>query len=175
MTDEKLWESVGNNKDVKQDSHEAKAGIIVQGLSGVAVHLSKCCSPVPGDEIVGFVTRGRGVSVHRTDCINIINASEDDRHRMIAAEWNFPEGEKTSEYYAEIRIYANNRSGVLLDISKIFSENKIDIQSLNSRTSKQGTATITVGFQVKGKEQLQYVITKISNVESVLDVTRTAG
>ena len=175
ITDEKLLESVGNNKDVKQDSHKAKAGIIVQGLSGVAVHLSKCCSPVPGDEIVGFVTRGRGVSVHRTDCINIINASEDDRHRMIAAEWNFPEGEKTSEYYAEIRIYANNRSGVLLDISKIFSENKIDIQSLNSRTSKQGTATITVGFQVKGKEQLQYVITKISNVESVLDVTRTAG
>jgi uncharacterized membrane protein len=140
ITDEKLLESVGNNKDVKQDSHKAKAGIIVQGLSGVAVHLSKCCSPVPGDEIVGFVTRGRGVSVHRTDCINIINASEDDRHRMIAAEWNFPEGEKTSEYYAEIRIYANNRSGVLLDISKIFSSasSKAAIESVEGTSGSKG-------------------------------------
>ncbi|MBQ9768321.1 MAG: bifunctional (p)ppGpp synthetase/guanosine-3',5'-bis(diphosphate) 3'-pyrophosphohydrolase [Lachnospiraceae bacterium] len=176
VTDEKLLESVGNTKETKPVSGKAKAGITVQGLNDVAVHLSKCCSPVPGDEIIGFVTRGRGVSIHRTDCINIINASEDDRHRMITAEWSLPEGTKASEsYFAEITIYANNRSGVLLDISKIFTENKIDIMSLNSRTSKQGTATITVGFQVKGKEQLQYLITKIGNVESVLDVARTTG
>ncbi len=175
VTDEKLLENIGNNKTAKPMAR-AKAGIIVQGLDDVAVHLSKCCSPVPGDEIIGFVTRGRGVSVHRTDCINIINASEEDRHRMITAEWSMPEGEKTSEsYYAELIMYANNRSGVLLDISRIFTENKIDIQSLNSRTSKQGTATITVGFNVKGKEQLQYLITKLSAVESILDVTRTTG
>ncbi|MBP3617188.1 MAG: bifunctional (p)ppGpp synthetase/guanosine-3',5'-bis(diphosphate) 3'-pyrophosphohydrolase [Lachnospiraceae bacterium] len=176
ITDEKLLESIGSGKDAKPVTHKAKAGIIVQGLDDVAVHLSKCCSPVPGDEIIGFVTRGRGVSVHRTDCINIVNASEEDRHRMITAEWSMPEGEKASEsYYAELVMYANNRSGVILDISKIFSENKIDILSLNSRTSKQGTATISVGFQVKGKDQLQYLITKLSAVESILDVTRTTG
>ena len=176
ITDEKLLESIGSGKDIKPVTHKAKAGIIVQGLDDVAVHLSKCCSPVPGDEIIGFVTRGRGVSVHRTDCINIVNASEEDRHRMITAEWSMPEGEKASEsYYAELVMYANNRSGVILDISKIFSENKIDILSLNSRTSKQGTATISVGFQVKGKDQLQYLITKLSAVESILDVTRTTG
>ena len=95
---------------------------------------------------------------------------------MISVEWSYPENLKASEsYFAEIKIYANNRSGVLLDISRIFTENKIDIASLNSRTSKQGTATITVGFQVKGKEQLQYLITKIGTVESVLDVARTTG
>lgn len=116
------------------------------------------------------------MSVHRTDCINIINASEEDRHRMISAEWNLPEGEKITEsYFAELTIYANNRSGVLLDVSRIFTENKIDIMSLNSRTSKQGTATITVGFQVKGKEQLQYLIAKLGAVESVLEVARTTG
>ena len=176
ITDEKLLETIGSGKEVKPVTHRAKAGIIVQGLDDVAVHLSKCCSPVPGDEIIGFVTRGRGVSVHRTDCINIINASEEDRHRMITAEWSMPEGEKASEsYYAELVMYANNRSGVILDISKIFSENKIDILSLNSRTSKQGTATISVGFQVKGKDQLQYLITKLGAVESILDVTRTTG
>ncbi len=175
VTDEKLLENIGSNKTAKPMA-KAKAGIVVQGLDDVAVHLSKCCSPVPGDEIIGFVTRGRGVSVHRTDCINIINASEEDRHRMITAEWSMPEGEKTSEsYYAELIMYANNRSGVLLDISRIFTENKIDIMSLNSRTSKQGTATITVGFNVKGKEQLQYLIAKLSAVESILDVTRTTG
>ena len=175
VTDEKLLENIGNNKTAKPMAR-AKAGIIVQGLDDVAVHLSKCCSPVPGDEIIGFVTRGRGVSVHRTDCINIINASEEDRHRMITAEWSMPEGEKASEsYYAELIMYANNRSGVLLDISRIFTENKIDIMSLNSRTSKQGTATITVGFNVKGKEQLQYLIAKLGAVESILDVTRTTG
>ncbi len=176
VTDEKLLENIGNNKTAKPMATKAKAGIIVQGLDDVAVHLSKCCSPVPGDEIIGFVTRGRGVSVHRTDCINIINASEEDRHRMITAEWSMPEGEKASEsYYAELIMYANNRSGVLLDISRIFTENKIDILSLNSRTSKQGTATITVGFNVKGKEQLQYLIAKLGAVESILDVTRTTG
>ncbi|MBR6537082.1 MAG: bifunctional (p)ppGpp synthetase/guanosine-3',5'-bis(diphosphate) 3'-pyrophosphohydrolase [Lachnospiraceae bacterium] len=175
VTDEKLLENIGNNKTAKPMAR-AKAGIVVQGLDDVAVHLSKCCSPVPGDEIIGFVTRGRGVSVHRTDCINIINASEEDRHRMITAEWSMPEGEKASEsYYAELIMYANNRSGVLLDISRIFTENKIDIQTLNSRTSKQGTATITVGFNVKGKEQLQYLIAKLGAVESILDVTRTMG
>ena len=176
VTDEKLLENIGSNKTSKPMIAKAKAGIIVQGLDDVAVHLSKCCSPVPGDEIIGFVTRGRGVSIHRTDCINIINSSEEDRHRMISAEWSMPEGTKASEsYYAELIMYANNRSGVLLDISRIFTENKIDIMTLNSRTSKQGTATITVGFNVKGKEQLQYLITKLGAVESIMDVTRTTG
>lgn len=176
ITDEQLLESIGSVKEAKPVPVKAKAGIIVQGLDDIAVHFSKCCSPVPGDEIIGFVTRGRGVSVHRTDCINIIHASEEDRHRMILAEWNLPEGEKTTEsYFAELTIYANNRSGVLLDVSRIFTENKIDIMSLNSRTSKQGTATITVGFQVKGKEQLQYLIAKLGAIESVLEVARTTG
>lgn len=176
VTDETLLETVGSAKEAKPVVPKGKAGIVVQGLDDVAVHLSKCCSPVPGDEIIGFVTRGRGVSVHRTDCINIINASEEDRLRMISAEWSLPEDARVSEsYFAEITIYANNRSGVLLDISKLFTENKIDIASLNSRTSKQGTATITVGFQIKGKEQLQYLITKIGGIESVLDVVRTTG
>ncbi len=176
ITDEKLLETIGTAKEIKPALGKAKPGLTVQGLEDAAVHLSKCCSPVPGDEVIGFVTRGRGVSVHRTDCINIVNASEDDRKRMISVEWSYPEDLKASgSYFAEIKIYANNRSGVLLDISRIFTENKIDIASLNSRTSKQGTATITVGFQVKGKEQLQYLITKIGTVESVLDVARTTG
>lgn len=176
LTDEKLLESVNTQREGKPIPVKAKAGITVQGLDDIAVHFSKCCSPVPGDEIVGFVTRGRGVSIHRTDCINILNATEDDRGRMISAEWSIPEGSGEREnYLAEITIYANNRNGVLLDISKIFTENKIDIVNLNSRTSKQGTMTITIGFQIKGKEQLQALVAKISSVESIIEVTRTSG
>lgn len=176
MTDEKLLESVNASKEGRPIPVKSKAGITVLGLDDIAVHFSKCCSPVPGDEIVGFVTRGRGVSIHRTDCINIMNATEDDRHRMLSAEWSIPEEAKETEsYFADLTIYANNRSGVLLDVSKVFTENKIDIITLNSRTSKQGTATINVGFQVHGKDQLQYLITKLGNIESVLEVTRTSS
>ncbi len=176
MTDEKLMESLQEVHEKKLPvSVKAKTGIMVQGIDDVAVHFSKCCSPVPGDEIIGYVTRGRGVSIHRTDCVNIINAPEEDRIRFIPAEWNRLEDKREDLYFAEINIFANNRSGVLLDITKILTENKIDISSINSRISKQGTATMTLGFEVHGAEQLSYLITKIRQVESVLDVVRTTG
>ncbi|MBQ3601320.1 MAG: bifunctional (p)ppGpp synthetase/guanosine-3',5'-bis(diphosphate) 3'-pyrophosphohydrolase [Lachnospiraceae bacterium] len=152
----------------------SKSGIVVKGIDDVAVRFSKCCSPVPGDEILGFITRGRGVSVHRTDCINILNLPEEDRVRLIDAEWS-ASSVQTELYNAEIIIYANNRTGILVDISKIFTENKIDVQSMNVRTSKKGTATITMGFETQGVEQLRGLISKIRNVESVIDVARTSN
>jgi len=176
MTDEKLMESLQEVHEKKLPiSVKAKAGIMVQGIDDVAVHFSKCCSPVPGDEIIGYVTRGRGVSIHRTDCVNVIHAPEDDRIRFIPAEWNRLEDKREDLYFAEINVFANNRSGVLLDITKILTENKVDISTINSRVSKQGTATITMGFEVHGAEQLSYLITKIRQVESVIDVVRTTG
>jgi len=176
MTDEKLMESLQEVHEKKLPiSVKAKTGIMVQGIDDVAVHFSKCCSPVPGDEIIGYVTRGRGVSIHRTDCVNVINAPEDDRIRFIPAEWNRLEDKREDLYFAEINVFANNRSGVLLDITKVLTESKVDISSLNSRVSKQGTATITMGFEVHGAEQLSYIITKIRQVESVIDVERTTG
>ena len=176
-TDEQILENV---TEVKEKQHfkqtKQKGGIVVEGIHDVAVRFSKCCSPVPGDEIVGFVTRGRGVSIHRTDCINVMNLAEDDRFRLIDAEWNETVTKSTDELYAaEIKIYANNRNGVLVDISRVFTENKIDVTSMNVRTSKQGTATISVGFDINGVEALKNLVTKIRNVESVLDIERTTG
>jgi GTP pyrophosphokinase len=176
ITDENVLESVTEVKEKILPQKKSKSGIVVEGIHDVAVRFSKCCSPVPGDEIVGFVTRGRGVSIHRTDCINMMNLPEEDRVRLINAEWNVSDGKNPGGIYsAEIKIYANNRSGVLVDISKILTENKIDVNSMNVRTSKQGTATISVGFDIRSKEQLNEIITKIRNVESVLDIERTAG
>ncbi len=176
MTDEKLMESLQEVHEKKLPiSVKAKTGIMVQGIDDVAVHFSKCCSPVPGDEIIGYVTRGRGVSIHRTDCVNVINAPDEDRIRFIPAEWNRLEDKREDLYFAEINVFANNRSGVLLDITKVLTENKIDISTINSRISKQGTATITIGFEVHGAEQLSYLITKIRQIESIIDVVRTTG
>ena len=155
---------------------KSKGGIVVKGIHDVAVRFSKCCSPVPGDEIVGFVTRGRGVSIHRTDCINVINLSEADRVRLIDAEWQAPPTGKSSELYAaDIKIFGYNRTGLLVDITKILTERKIDVTTVNSRTSKQGMATICLSFDVPSKEELNRLIEKIRQVESVIDIERTTG
>ena len=176
ITDEKVMEAVTENKNSKLKLTKSKSGIVVKGLSDVSVRFSKCCSPVPGDEIVGFVTRGRGVSIHRTDCVNIINLQESERQRLIDAEWQDVGSSSSGEKYAtEIKIYANNRTGLLVDISRIFTERGIDMTSMNVRTSKQGTATISVTFDIGGKEELQRIAEKLYQVESVLDVERATG
>ncbi len=175
VTDENVLETISEIKE-KLPQKKSKSGIVVEGIHDVAVRFSKCCGPVPGDEIVGFVTRGRGVSIHRTDCINVMNLPEEDRARLITAEWNVADDKVSGGVYsAEIMIYANNRTGVLVDISKVLTENKINVTSMNVRTSKQGTATISIGFEIKSKDQLNEIIAKVRNVESILDIERTAG
>ena len=148
---------------------------MVKGIHDVAVRFSKCCSPIPGDEIVGFVTRGRGITIHRTDCVNVLNMSELDRSRLIEAEWQPDENKNSEKYMAEIHVYANNRTGLLVDLSKIFTERKIDMRTINSRTSKQEKATITISFEIGSKEELASLAAKIRQVESVIDVKRNTG
>ena len=155
---------------------KSKSGIIVKGLYDMAVHFSKCCSPVPGDEIVGFVTRGRGVSIHRTDCINVINLSEIERARLIDAEWDAAANEENlGDYYTEIKIFCNDRPGVLVDVSKVFTERDINIVGIHSQSSKQGIATIDVSFHTKGRQQILSLIERLRQVENVLEIQRSRG
>ena len=158
----------------KPASMRTKSGIVVKGIADLSVRFSKCCSPVPGDEIVGFVTRGRGISIHRTDCVNMMNLPEIERVRIIDAEWQAPE-DASEKYVAEIEIYANNRNGLLADISKTLTEKNINILSMNTRISKQGLATLQTAFEVEGREELNRVIEKIRGIESVVDIERTTG
>lgn len=175
VTDKDVLENV-QESTAKMIQPKSKSGIVVKGLYDVAVHFSKCCSPVPGDEIVGFVTRGRGVSIHRTDCINIMNLSDIDRARLIDAEWQHGANEGSNGLYlAEIKIFGNNRTGLLVDITRIFTERGIDINAINSKTSKQGIATIALSFSTKGKTELLSLIDKIRQVEGVIDIERTTG
>ena len=175
MTDEEILENVNEAGKNHSKEHVGKSGIIVKGIDDVAVRFSKCCSPVPGDEIVGFVTRGRGISIHRTDCINVISLPEIDRVRLIDAEWQEEAVENKGKYPAEIRIFASNRTGLLADISKALTERNISIVSLNTRVNKQGIVTMNTAFEVEGKEELKKVVEKIRNIDSVMDVERTRG
>ena len=151
-----------------------KGGITVKGMDDVAVRFSKCCAPVPGDEIVGYITRGRGVSIHRTDCINVMCMDEFDRERLIEADW--AEGlVQENLYTAEIVIYSYDNQGLIFELSKIFNEEKINLTGLNVRTGKNGKATIDVKFEIKSKEQLTKIMSKIRNIEGIIDIERTTG
>ena len=182
VSDAQVNEVIESAKEAKQvagrSPHEplkSRSGIIVEGLDDLAVRFSKCCSPVPGDEIVGFVTRGRGVSIHRTDCVNMIHLPLGEKNRLIEAEWSPEAGESDEAYPVEIVIYCYNRSGVLFDVSRIFTENRIDVKSMNVRTTKQEKATLTIGFEINGVEQLDRLMAKLRTVESVTDIERSAN
>ena len=149
-------------------------GTITLKVEAAAVRVTGVL-PVPGDEIVGFVTRGRGMSIHRTDCINIINLSDVERSRLITAEWEDNDLEEGGQYLAELKIFADDRRGLLLDVSKVFTEEKIDVKSMNTRTSKKGTATMEMGFVVHGRDELNRVIGKLRQIENVIDIERTTG
>ncbi len=177
LTDEDVLGKVAEASRNKVHIAKSKSGILVKGIDDVAVRFSRCCNPVPGDEIVGFVTRGRGLSIHRTDCVNMLHLSEPERARLIEAEWESDVAEKTGgQYLAEVKIYSYDKKGLLLELSRIFTEQNVDVKSMNVRTSrKQGTATIEAGFIVHGREELDKVIKKILQLEDVIDIERTTG
>lgn len=174
-TDSDILESMPSIKE-KAKGAKNKGGIIVRGIDDVAVRFSRCCSPIPGDEIVGFVTRGRGISIHRTDCVNVIHMNDFDRSRLIEAEWQTgSKSEKNESYSVEINIFAHNRTGLLVDISKVFTEHKIDVKSLNVRTSKQEIVTMSVSFCVHNSGELTNLTNKLLPIQNVIDVERTRG
>ena len=175
VTDKQVLDTIVASESKEKDKEKkGKGGIVVKGIHDVAVRFSKCCNPVPGDEIVGFVTRGRGISIHRTDCINILNFPATERARLIEAEWEQPEN-NSEKYSAEINIYAGNRKGLIVDISRLFTEANIDVRFMNSRVNKKSMATINLGFVVSGKEELNRLIDKLRKIDGVTDIERATG
>lgn len=159
----------------KLERHKSKSGVVVKGIGDVAVRFSKCCNPVPGDEIVGFVTRGRGVTIHRTDCINVMNLTEDDRHRLIEAEWDVEgKGMANVSYLASIRIVGTDRVGLMMEVSKVFTDEDVSVKSLTIKTTKT-TAIFDVAIEVKGKEQLEKIIKRLMKLNDILEIERVAN
>ena len=175
VTDNDVLEGIVQQEAKNKDKYKkTRGGIVVKGIHDVAVRFSKCCNPVPGDEIVGFVTRGRGVTIHRTDCVNVLNFPENERERLIEAEWEQVDS-SADKYSTEINIFAGNRTGLIVDISRIFTEANIDVKFMNSRVNKKGIATINLGFDIHGKDELNRLVEKLRNIEGVTDIARTAG
>ena len=175
MTDEDVLESAAQAESSYAEAKH-RSGIIVKGIHDVAVRFSKCCSPLPGDEIVGYVTRGRGVTIHRTDCINILNMTQADRARLIDAEWDKPSSAFIDEKYeAGITIFAENKVGMLVEVSKVMSTRGVNIDKLNCVINKQNVATIEMSFKVASADELAKVIEKINALDGVIDIQRSTG
>lgn len=150
----------------------SKSGIYVHGVGDIEVRFSKCCSPVPGDEIVGFVTRGRGVSIHRTDCINIINLTEEERARLLEAEWTIDRADSGGRFKADIRIFAEDRDGLTLDILKVVIDEGLSVRNVNGRSLKNGTAVVDLSLKISGVEQLEILCKKIMNISGIDNIER---
>ena len=168
ITDEQIVESIDISKKKK---NEVSGGISVNGTSGLSVHYAKCCSPVPGDEIIGFITRGRGITIHRTDCQNIMNTPDVEKNRLIEISWDINENSKQN-YLVSINIYVKNRKGLIVDISRLLTENNIDIENIETRKHKDDNVTIIVSFAINDKTELTTLISKMRNIEGVIDIVR---
>lgn len=173
VSDEDVLQNLEGMTRKPEVIRKSKSGIVVKGIHDLAVRYAKCCSAVPGDEIVGFVTRGRGITIHRTDCINMMNLPEDEKARLIEAEWQTDNVGET--YSTELEIFTNNRVGLLVDISKMFTDSNIDIKALTSRVGKNDKATITVSFDIHNKTELQTLVSKIFKIAGVIDIVRAQG
>ncbi len=150
----------------------SKNGIIVKGIDNCLVKLSKCCNPLPGDDIIGYVTKGRGVSVHRTDCPNI-NELLEDENRIIDVYW-YDEANRGS-YIVDIEIFATDRNGLLRDILKQVENTDVKLMGVNTRTTKEKIAIMNLSLQTSSKEELHKTVNQIRKVEGVYDIKRKRG
>ena len=143
-------------------------GIIVKGIDNCLVKFSKCCNPLPGDEIIGYITKGRGVSVHRKDCVNVKELIKEE-NRIIDVYW---ENEEKASYNVDIEIEANDRMGLLSDILKAIANSKVNILAVNTKTGKDRIAIIYITLETKNLDELNGVLKNIRKVDSVYNVRR---
>ena len=159
------------NKETLKVRHEG--GVVIQGASGLLIRIAKCCNPVPGDHIVGYITKGRGVAIHRLDCMNL-KAQENYEQRLIDVEWE--ENNTTKEYTAHIDIYGLNRTGLLNDVLQVLSNTTKNISTVNAQPTKDMKfANIHVSFGIANLSMLTTVVDKIKSVPEVYSVKRTNG
>jgi GTP pyrophosphokinase len=150
---------------------KASNGIIVAGDPGMAVHFSNCCNPLPGDRIVGYITRGRGVSIHRADCRNMARLSQEPE-RFVPVEWaSSPE----EEFSATVYIHVVDKTGSLLEISRLLTTMNIYISDMKAQTSADGVATMLITFMVSGTDQLEHIMSNLRKLRSVIEVKRVNG
>ncbi|MFC6207891.1 RelA/SpoT family protein [Levilactobacillus tongjiangensis] len=158
------------DKKVRKDKDKDSDGVVIEGVDNLLIRLSHCCSPVPGDDIVGYITKGRGVSVHRTDCPNVKNA-EDNGERIVAVRWGNMAGDKTN-YNADIEVQGYNRNGLLNDVLRTINNNTKYLTSINGKVDHNKMATISVSLGTRSTLELQRILDNIKNIADVYVVKR---
>lgn len=156
---------------VKKKKEGPGKGVRVKGIDNIMVRFAKCCNPVPGDDIMGYITRGRGVSIHRKDCLNLAN-TEDAKERWVEVEWDV---EKPTEFQVGVQIKAVDRKGLLSDVTTVLSEMKISITSLNARTVKDETAILNLVLEVNDTKHLEKLMQKLKNLKSIINISRVTA
>ena len=158
-------------KEIKQERYNSNKQLVnVKGLDNILTRLAKCCNPIPGDDIVGYITKDRGVTVHRSDCTNVIRDSQNSSKELVEVHWNNV-GE-SNIFDVEVQIKAYNRPDLIYDISGLFKTEKINILALNTRKVERNTAIIDLSFEVRTKEQMKKTINKLKAIEDVHEVYR---
>ena len=159
--------SIFNKTASKAEKHAS--GVIIKGIDNIKIRFSKCCNPVPGDAIVGYITRGRGVSVHRADCTNIHDLTDSEDQRFIEVEWDYG---KKATFVSELQIKALDRPKLLQDLTSLYAEAKLNAVSLNLRINKDKIAIVDIGFEINETKQIEDLIKKIRKLDGVLEVYR---
>ncbi len=170
-TDADVLNEIENQKQ-KHTSTSNTSGVLIKGFEDLAIKFAKCCSPVPGDEIVGFVTRGSGITIHKTDCKNIMSLPDIERERLLKIEWADSVSSNSESYFARIAVYTQNKMGQVMNISRVMTENNINILDLSSKVGKNDTGTIILGFNVHDKDTLSSIMLKLKSIEGVIEVQR---
>lgn len=159
----------------KKNKH-SESGVIVEGIDNCLIKFARCCTPIPGDDIIGFITRGYGVSIHRRDCVNVrINEEDKDRSRWVNCWWDEDLLERNNKFSTALQISTRSRTGVLADIAVLLAQAKVNVRDLNARNLEDGYGVINAVIDVSGVRQLKHIMTRIKNTKGVVDVARIAS
>ena len=157
--------------NIPRKQSKSSIGIHVEGIDNILIRLAKCCNPVPGDEIVGYITKGRGVSVHRKDCTNVSLNDGKNNDKRVVVYWD--SNDLTSkEFEAEIQIIAYDRKSLFMDITRLFTEEKVSLNGINAKTNKENVAVMNFVIQVSSVDKLRSIMSKLRKIEGVSDVRR---
>ena len=171
-SDEEIVKAIEEKHEKNQEKEEikTKSGIIIKGENNLLYRLARCCTPVPGDDVLGYITKGRGVSIHRKDCINLISLIKHDPEKVVDVSWG--EKEAKSSYVAEIKIKTDDSVGLISDVSKTISDCGLNIVALNASSQSANKAMMTVKVEIKAIEQLKELMKKIRKIKGVTEVFR---
>lgn len=170
---QKRLETGDPKKEKLQRQQRENPGIVVKGADNLMIRVARCCNPVPGDEIIGFITKGRGISVHRVDCSNIVSLPESEKARFIEVEWEDLKAGKA--YNADICMESIDRKGIFADISRVCEDMDVHISGVNAKSGKDGMVNITLTLSIASTQQMQKVLRTLRNVQGVSNVYRARG